>query len=245
MTVSPLSGRHAAITGATGGMGRCVAERLARAGAKLILIGRNADALRRIETELSELTTVQSYVCDLDRDDDVVGLRPYIERYFDRRLDILVHTAGVIAMGRLESVPLADLDKQYRINVRAPLLLTQSVLPFIRAARGQIVFVNSTMGVRTKENAGGYAASKHALKAIAETLRAELNASGVRVLSVFPGNTATAMQQQVCRELGTTYRPQAMLQADDVAAALVNALALPPTAMVTDLHILPAEKPAS
>jgi short-subunit dehydrogenase len=242
MTASAMSGWNAVITGATGGVGRRTAARLAGAGVKLCLLGRNAAALKALQAELSAVTTVQTYACDLDRDDDVTVLRPHIERLFDGRLDILIHAAGVIAMGPLESVSMNDLDKQYRVNVRGPLLLTQSLLPLVKTARGQIVFINSTMGVGAKEKAGAYAASKHALKAIADVLRLELNPSGVRVLTVFPGNTATAMQEQVSRELGTPYAPQAMLQADDVAAALVNALMLPPRAMITDLHILPTQK---
>src|SRR5205814_5706068 len=110
--------------------------------------------------------------------------------------------AGVIATAALADVPIADFDRQYRVNVRAPLLLTQALLPLIVRARGHIVFVNSSVGRSIKPNVGAYAASKHALRALADTLRAEINPRGVRVLTVFPGNTATAMQAQLSREAG-------------------------------------------
>lgn len=157
----------------------------------------------------------------------------------------MIHGAGVISLAPLATVAPAEMDRHYRINVRAPLLLTQLLLPLLRASRGQIVFINSSVGVRCKELTGAYAASKHALKAVADTLRMELNASGIRVLSVYPGNTATPMQRQICKTLGKSYAPEAMLQPDDIALAVINALAVPRTAEVTDIHIRPAQKPTS
>lgn len=242
MNNSSLLGRTALITGAGGGIGRAIALRLAACGVHLCLVGRTSAKLESLRAELhAPQLTISALACDFDREENVIALRPLVERAF-ARLDILIHGAGAIAMAPLSRVSMSELDLQYRVNVRAPLLLTQSLLPLITAARGQIVFINSSLGVRTKEQAGAYAASKHALRAIAGTLRAEINSSGVRVLSVYPGNTATEMQRQVCRELGQEYRPENMLPPDDVAATVVHALTLPPTAELTDLHIRPAHK---
>lgn len=243
MNTSSLAGRSAVITGAGSGIGRAIALRLAERGVGLCLVGRTPAKLEALRSELASTRAILRILPgDLDKDDDVLALRPQIERFFDR-LDILVHSAGVITLAPLTTVSMADVDAQYRVNVRAPLLLTQSLLPLIARACGQVVFINSSLGVHIKEHAGAYAASKHALKALADTLRAEINPTGVRVISVFPGNTATAMQEQVCRQAGKPYDPDAMLRPDDVAAAVVDALALPPTAEVTDLHIRPAQKP--
>lgn len=240
MSASSLTGKTALVTGAAGGIGCAVALRLAACGASVFALGRNAVRLGSLNAHLPHATAdVRAIVCDLADDEAVLSLRERFER-----LDILVHSAGFIRMAPLESVAIADFDRQYRVNARAPLLLTQALLPLLRAARGQIVFVNSSVGVRTKEQAGAYAASKHALKAIADTWRMEINASGVRVISVFPGNTATAMQEQLCREQGKTYDPTAMLQPEDVATAVLDALLLPANAEVTDIHIRPARKPA-
>jgi NADP-dependent 3-hydroxy acid dehydrogenase YdfG len=237
-----LAGRNAVITGAGSGIGRAIAVRLVESGVNVFLMGRTAAKLESVRDGLRTLpAAVHTLAVDLDRDENLLTIRAHVERTFDR-LDILVHSAGVIAMAPLSQVSAQELDLQYRTNARSPLLLTQSLLPLIAPAHGQIVFINSSLGVRTKEHAGAYAASKHALKAIADTLRAELNPSGVRVLSVFPGNTATEMQQQVCRELEQAYRPENMLQPDDVATAVVHALMLPATAELTDLHVRPARK---
>lgn len=243
MPPSPLVERTAVVTGATSGIGRALASELSRHGAKVCMLGRSAEKLARARDELAAArTTVQSRFCDLDKDNDVERLGSEVERLFGGRLDLLIHCAGTLAVAPLAAVSMADFDAHYRINVRAPLLLTQTLLPLLKAARGQLVFVNSSLGTRIKEGAGAYAASKHALKAVADTLRAELEESGVRVLSAFPGNTATAMQQQACREFGRPYRPETMLQPEDVATAIVNALVLPPNAALTELHILPARR---
>lgn len=232
----------AVITGASGGIGRAIALRLAADGAQLCLIGRSPGKLEALRAALApSQTTIHTLCCDLDKEDDLRELPSAVAQVFPR-LDVLIHAAGAIATAPLASVAPADLDRQYRVNVRAPVLITQSLLAPLQAARGQIVFINSSLGLRTKERAGAYAATKHALKAIADTLRMEVNASGVRVLSVFPGNTATGMQEQVCREFGAPYDPASMLRPDDVAAAVVNALMLPRSAELTDLHIRPMRK---
>lgn len=235
-----LVDKHALVTGAGSGIGRSIALRLAAAGAHLYLVGRTAANLESVKQELAATRiSVHAILCDLNTDNDVANIRHTVRR-FSERLDILVHCAGTITLAPLQAVAVEDFDRHYRINVRAPLLLTQTLLPLITEARGQIVFINSSVGTRAKERVGAYAASKHALKALADTLRMEINPSGVRVLSIFPGDTATEMQRQLCREQDRPFVPEAMLQPDDVATAVVNALTLPPTAELTDLHIRPA-----
>jgi NADP-dependent 3-hydroxy acid dehydrogenase YdfG len=104
-----------------------------------------------------------------------------------------------------------------------------------------VVFINSSAGPAPRAGIAAYAASKAALKALAESLRAEVNPGGVRVLSVFPGRTATAMQEEVHRLEGKAYEPERLLQPADVAAAVVNALCLPRTAEVTDINVRPMQ----
>lgn len=238
-----LSSLRVVITGAGGGIGRAIATHLAAGGANLCLVGRNASSLHSLQAKLQPHGhKICALTCDLDKDDDLRSLHESIEARLGG-VDVLIHAAGVITMSPLASVSASDMDRHYRINVRAPLLLTQSLLSLLRSSRGQIVFINSSVGVRSKEHTGAYAASKHALKAVADTFRLELNADGIRVLSVFPGNTATPMQQQICATLGRSYAPQTMLQPDDVALAVVDALLMPRTAEVTDIHLRPALKP--
>jgi NADP-dependent 3-hydroxy acid dehydrogenase YdfG len=121
--------------------------------------------------------------------------------------------------------------------VRASYLLVQRFLPMVKTRRGQIVFMNSSAGLAARPGAGPFAATMHALKALADALRGEINVDGVRVLSVFPGRTATPRIASLHAREERDYRPSLLLQPEDVASAVMNALALPRTAEITDINI--------
>jgi NADP-dependent 3-hydroxy acid dehydrogenase YdfG len=104
------------------------------------------------------------------------------------------------------------------------------------------VFVNSSLGLNSRAGVAGYAATKHALKAIADALRAEVNPDGVRVISIYPGRTATPQQRIIHEKEGKPYRAEYLLQPEDVARALLDSLLLPRTAEVTDINIRPMHK---
>ena len=112
----------------------------------------------------------------------------------------------------------------------------------IKPRKGQIVFINSSAGLRASGNLGQYAATKFALKAIADSLREEVNGEGVRVLSVYPGRTATPMQSAVHKLEGREYHPELLMQSADAAAVVVNALSLPGSAEVTEIFVRPMSK---
>jgi NADP-dependent 3-hydroxy acid dehydrogenase YdfG len=240
--MSELGGQIAVVTGASGGIGRAVSLRLAAEGATVCLVGREAGRLAPVARSAEEAGgRCVSYTADLTVDSHIDELRQRIEREFGW-LDILVHSAGVITLGRLDAVGVDDLDSHYRINVRAADRLTCSFLPTLKARRGQVVFMNSSAGLTARAGNGRYAASKHALRAIADSLRDEVNPDGVRVLSVFLGRTASPMQADVHRAEGRPYRPELLMQPEDVAAVVVNALRLPRTAEVTDIRMRPMRK---
>jgi NADP-dependent 3-hydroxy acid dehydrogenase YdfG len=173
------------------------------------------------------------------------GLQPLIE-YLEKdagKLDILIHSAGAIHQDLLEHARIEDLDDQYAINVRAPYRLTQRVLPLLAKARGQIVFMNSSAGLAVnRPEIAQYAATKHALKAVADSMRLEVNPKGIRVLSVYLGRTATAMQETLFEQEARPYDPETLLQPEDVATIVLAALMLSPTAEVTDISIRPMAK---
>lgn len=112
----------------------------------------------------------------------------------------------------------------------------------MQAVSGQVVFINSSRDSVAKPTSTQYDSTKHALKAIANSLRAEVNAHRVRVLSVHLGRTAGEMQERIHHMEGKPYRPELLLQPDDVAAVILTALSLPSTAEVTDIHIRPMVK---
>lgn len=227
----------ALVTGASSGIGKAIALAFAAQGAVLCLVGRHETALEAMAASVQATSPrVLWYRADLTLDREIRELTRRLESDVGR-VDVLVHSAGVIALGRFDTAPVEDLDWQYRTNVRAPYILTQALLPLLKSCRGQIVFVNSSVGLTARANVGQYAASKHALKALADSLRDEVNVDGIRVLSVFLGRTASPMQRAVHEMEGRAYRPELLMQPEDVAAAIMNALALPRSVEVTEISM--------
>lgn len=225
----------ALITGASGGIGSAIALALAEQGSRLFLVGRDAGRL----AEVAERARATVFQADLTDDAQV---RATAERALELfgGVDILVHSIGLFRGGTIDTAPVEDLDAQFRVNVRVPYLLTQALLPSLTERQGQIVFINSSAGHHPgNAGFGAYAASKHALRALADSLRSEVNRHGVRVLTAFPGRTATAMQREVHDFEGKPYDPARLLQPEDVASAVVHALGLPRTAELTELRIRP------
>jgi NAD(P)-dependent dehydrogenase (short-subunit alcohol dehydrogenase family) len=224
-----FAGLTAVVTGATGGIGAAVALALAAAGATVHGLGRHPAGPAGLAW----------HRVDLADDAAVAGFAAALG---GEGLDILVHGAGLHGGGTVATTPVAELERQWRVNARAPYLLTQALLPRLVARQGQVVVLNSSIWGNARAGTAAYAGSKYALKAFTDALRAEVNPAGLRVLSVYPGRTATPMQAAVHRAEARRYDPEALLQPEDVAAAILAALALPRTAELTDLHIRPARK---
>lgn len=240
-----FNGRIALITGASGGIGKATAIGLAAHGATVCLVGRRRAALEAVAAA-ARLDRRQVFIlqADLTSDADIEELVKSAQQYFDH-IDVLVHSAGIISLSRIDRASIRDFDCQFRTNVRAPYLLTQALLPMIKACQGQIVFINSriVLNGNATANSGQYVATKHALKAVADSLREEINADGVRVLSLFPGRTATPMQASIHEIEAKLYRPDRLIQPDDVAAVVINALSLPKTVEVTEITMRPFIQP--
>jgi short-subunit dehydrogenase len=158
-------------------------------------------------------------------------------------IDILIHCAGEYARAPLETAEIEALDALYAANLRAPYRLTQSFLPALRRRKGDILFINSTQGLAASATVGQFAATQHALRAVADSLREEINADGVRVTTLHVGTTATPRQERIFATTNRHYAPERLMQPDDVAAAALAVMALPRTAEVTNLTIRPALKP--
>jgi NAD(P)-dependent dehydrogenase (short-subunit alcohol dehydrogenase family) len=205
-------------------------------------IGRNSNALGETVEAAQRSSPATAFPIDLSVEQNFEPLLRYLEQSAGK-LDILVHSAGVIHRDPMERACIEDFDLQYATNVRAPYLLTKRLLPLLGRARGQIVFINSSVGLAVKQpEVGQYAATKHALKAIADSLREEVNPKGIRVLTLYLGRTATPMQQALFQQDGREYRLEALLQPEDVASVVVHSLTLPRTAEVTEICIRPMTK---
>jgi len=234
-----FEGKVAVITGGGTGVGAAIALALAAEGSRLCLIGRRPRPLAAIAAKAQQMgVDAISYSVDLASDLGHAELAQRLARDLPG-VDLLVQNAAINVSGAIDGARLQDLDKQYRTNVRAPYALTQALLPMLKSRHGQVVFINSSSGITAKAMSAQYDATKHALKAIADSLRAEVNPQGIRVLSVYLGRTATEMQARIHAEDDRSYRPELLLQPEDVASVVLNALSLPRTAEVTDIHIRP------
>lgn len=237
---SRFEGQCAVVTGASRGIGRAIATMLCRSGARVVFVARNPPDLETAAAAAGPDTA--ALALDIVQTGAGGRILDFSLHRFGR-VDILVHAAGIMTLATIADTALPALDEMLDINVRAPYAITQAALAELRRTQGQVLFVNSSI-IRAANIAGrgGYAATKHALKAVADSLRDEVNEHGVRVISLMPGTTATDGQERLHKAAGKPYRPERLLQPDDIARAVCDALALPRTAEVTDLHIRPMRK---
>ena len=240
--VSTLTDHVALVTGATSGIGRAIALELAACRTRLCIVGRDRDRLKEVESQAAgRAARVVVFQKDLTRDSEIEDVACRLREEFGQ-LDVLVHSAGEIASAQLESAAIEDFDRQYRANVRAPYLLTQRLLPLLKVMPGQIVFVNSSAGLSARPGVGQFSATQHAVRAMTDALRAEVNPYQIRVLSVFPGRTATPRQARLHERDGRAYQPELLMQSEDVSSIIASALRLPRTAEVTDISMRPLLK---
>jgi len=218
------------VTGAGSGIGRVLAERLLERGDDVWLVARSTERAHDLRSDLAGATVL---VADLAWPESVESLE------LPETLDSVVHVAGIVELGSVVELSVDDWASQLRVNLVSPAALTRVALPALRAARGTVVFVNSSAGLQAHPQWSAYAASKHGLRALADALRAEEREHGVRVTSVYPGRTATPMQRKVHQQEGKDYDADEWIDPETVADAILQVLDLPRDATVTDLTVRP------
>ncbi|MFC0546298.1 SDR family oxidoreductase [Kutzneria chonburiensis] len=216
----------ALITGASRGIGAAVAAALAPTH-DLLLGGRDVEALKTLAARFPSATP---WTVELSDADAVASAAAAIDR-----LDVLVHSAGVATLGPLAETSVDVWRTTMEVNVVAVAELTRLLLPALRAAAGQVVLINSGAGLHANPNWGAYAASKFALRAYADVLRAEEPA--LRVTTVYPGRTATDMQRSVRESEGGEFNANDYLAPESVAQAVTFALLAPPDAHINDVNV--------
>jgi NAD(P)-dependent dehydrogenase (short-subunit alcohol dehydrogenase family) len=224
MSQQRFTGVQALVTGATSGIGRAISLALAAGGARVLAAGRDTERTTAIGAELSALGSGHAAVSgDFLNTAFLSELADATLTWSGGHLSLLVCSAGHHDPAPVEQTSAASFDAAMGINLRAPFLLTGALLPALRTARGMIALVNSSIVKHPRAGIAAYAASKAGLRAFADCLRTEVSQDGVRVLSVFPGRTATPMQRERYRLEGLEYRPERLLQPEDVAAAVLTA----------------------
>ena len=219
------------ITGAGSGIGAALARALHERGDELWLLARSASRAAELSNAFPGARTIVADLADLDA---LAGLEGLPER-----LDSLHHIAGVVELEPVAALDPASLRAQIDVNLVAPMLLTRACLPALRATRGLVVVANSSAGLTASATWSAYAASKFGIRAFADALRAEEQAHGVRVTTVYPSRTATPMQHKVHEQEGKVYDERLWIQPETVAATILHVLDLPPDATIPEVTIRP------
>lgn len=219
-----IGNRHIVVTGAAGGIGTATAAKLAEAGARLSLVGRDRaklDALcHRLDRTGARTVPV---IADLSRDD---GAEAAIAGAIAENgpVDILVNNAGINHFGRFAAMTPAEIDNLLRTNVAAPMKLVNAVLPgMIERGQGKIVNIGSVFGGIGFGGFAAYSAGKFALRGFSEALRRELHGSGVGVVYIAPRYTRTALNVGAIERMATALA----MRMDDpapVAGRIVKAI---------------------
>lgn len=216
----------ALVTGASSGIGSAIARSLAPTH-DLLLAGRDETSLSVLA---AELPGAQAWPFDLT---NVAGA----DLASVSRLDVVVHSAGIALLGPLSEATDDDWRRTFEVNVFAVASLTNLLLPALRATSGHVVLINSGAGRNANPGWGVYAASKFALRAYADALRAD--EPSLRVTSVYPGRTATPMQEDVRRQEGGEYEPGQYLDPASLGRAVASAVLATPDAHITELIVRP------
>ena len=189
----------ALVTGASSGIGRETAIKLAQKGFAVIAAARRMERLAELADQVEGITPVQ---VDLSRPDDTETFCGYLGQ-LPAPVSVLVNNAGYSVRGALEDVSVEAAKRLFEVNIFALMRVTQACLPAMRQQRkGLIVNLSSIVGKFTFPGSGVYAASKHALEAITDAMRLELEPMGIRVVAIRPGPIATEFNEAATEMTG-------------------------------------------
>jgi NAD(P)-dependent dehydrogenase (short-subunit alcohol dehydrogenase family) len=244
--------KTALVTGASSGIGRACVHALDERGWRVFAGVRcDADACTLAQENSPSLRPVR---LDVTVGSEIEAVARLIaQEVGERGLNALINNAGIVTAGPLEFLPLADLREQMEVNTIGPIAVTQAMLPMLRAARGRVLFISSASARIALPIIGPYAASKHGLEALLDSLRLEVAPTGVDVVIIQPGPIQTGMFDKAVRAAKERfdrltpaaqqlYRP--MLEAAREAARASDRSALPAIAVArTVLKALEARRP--
>ena len=226
----------AIITGASRGIGRTVAQKFAKEGMAIALVGRDNSALQEtadlIKKESNQPTLqIQADLMDSQQIDSIVNHT--VDEW--GRIDVLVNNAGIMYQKPFAEHTQEEIQKTLDVNLRAVIFLTQKALPHIRKAEnGAIINIASLAGKNPVKNGTVYAATKWALRGFAASLMQEVRQDDVRVVTVFPGSVDTELNR------GSALQRDTMLQPEDVAHAAYSALVVNRRAMMSEIDLRPS-----
>jgi NADP-dependent 3-hydroxy acid dehydrogenase YdfG len=233
--MTSLTDKITLVTGASRGIGRAIALCFAQEGADLIITARNQQELNTLRTEIEAMgRRCLSVPADLCQPAEINNLVEQALETFGR-IDILINNAGIGDWKPITEFTLAEYDQIFDVNVRAVFWLTQAVLPqMISRGAGHVINVASASGRWAYPGGTVYCASKFAVVGFNEALAKELRPTGVRVTALCPGQVNTYIGGS-----GPEEWVDGMLNGEDVAALALQAVTLPPHAIVTEMVLWP------
>lgn len=242
--------KTALITGATSGIGKATAQILAKNNYKIILCGRREDRLIALAKELSAVTEVHTLCFDV-RDKKAVFERIHAIPEAFAAIDILINNAGnAHGLDPIQNGDLDDWDAMIDINVKGLLYVSKAVIPrMIERKSGHIINIGSIAGKEVYPNGNVYCASKHAVDALNQAMRMDLNSYGIRVGAIHPGAVETEFSE--VRFKGDTdraanvYKGFDPLRAEDIADIIHFVVSRPYHVNIADLIVLPTAQAAA
>lgn len=236
--------RIAMITGATSGIGAATANLLAKNQFDLILCGRRADRLLKIQAELSALTRVFTLSFDVR---DLTAVNNAIKSLPAnwQNIDVLINNAGnAHGLDPIQTGSTEDWDAMMDINVKGVLYVSREIMPrMIARQRGHIINIGSIAGKEVYPNGNVYCASKHAVEAITNGMRLDLNPHGIKVTGIHPGMVETEFSlvrfKGDSNRAKNVYQGLTPLSANDIADLILFALTRPPHVVLADVVVLP------
>lgn len=216
------------ITGGSSGIGKALATYFGKKGSKILITGRDNDALTETVDELRNAgITIESFQADVARETDNKQMAAAALLHFGR-IDVLINNAGISMRALFEDVDLGVIKKVMDINFYGVLYATKYCLPEIKKNKGSVVGISSIAGYRGLPGRTGYSASKFALNGFLEVLRTELLHSDVHVLTACPGFTASNIRKRSLTKDGNAQGDsprveEKMMTADECARHIYNA----------------------
>lgn len=226
----------AMVSGASLGIGRAVALKLAHQGFDIAVNARRPDGLQQLVAELQEVRpqgTFLSLPTDMSQKEDVRAFAQMVLAQWPR-IDVLVNNAGLFKPGTVHEEPDGQMEEVLTTNLHSAYYLTRAIVPAMKeAGQGHIFNMCSTASIDAYENGGSYCIAKHAMYGMHKVLRKELKQYGIKVTALLPGPTYTASWEGVDLPMERFMQPQ------DVAACLWNAFVLSQSAVVEDVVMRP------
>jgi NADP-dependent 3-hydroxy acid dehydrogenase YdfG len=234
-----MTTKTALITGATSGIGRATAYEFAKHGINLILCGRRQERLDTIQQALSTKVDVHTLNFDVRHKEEVQKAISSLPNHF-KHIDILINNAGnAHGLDTIQDGDIDDWDAMMDINVKGMLYISKAIMPqMIERQSGQIINIGSSAGKEVYPKGNVYCASKHAVLAITEGMRIDLNPYGIKVCVINPGLVETEFSKVRFKgdaKADTVYKGYKALQPEDVAEVIYFAVSRPAHVNIADV----------